>query len=70
MLKEYLLMNGIKTDIHYPVPPHKQKALRGIILQKKFPISEEIHQTTLSLPISYSHTVDDIFKVIEIMNTF
>ncbi len=70
MLREYLLKNEIKTDIHYPVPPHKQKAMQGIIIDKDFPISEEIHSTTLSLPISFSHTEDDIYKVIEVMNKF
>lgn len=69
-LKEYLLQNGIKTEIHYPVPPHKQKAMEGIIQEKEFPISEEIHSTTLSLPISFSHTEMNIFRVIEVMNKF
>ncbi len=69
-LKEYLLKNGIKTDVHYPVPPHKQKAMEEIITEQYFPISEEIHRTTLSLPISYSHSEDDIIKVIEVMNKF
>jgi dTDP-4-amino-4,6-dideoxygalactose transaminase len=69
-LKDYLLDKGIKTEIHYPVPPHKQKAMIGIVEQNYFPISEEIHKTTLSLPISYSHSADDIYKVIEVMNRF
>jgi dTDP-4-amino-4,6-dideoxygalactose transaminase len=69
-LKEYLLKNEIKTDIHYPVPPHKQKAMAGIIKEKSFPLSEEIHSTTLSLPISFLHTEDDIYKVVEVMNRF
>lgn len=69
-LKEYLLKNGIKTDIHYPVPPHKQKAMEGIITESAFPISEEIHATTLSLPISFYHTKDDIHRVVEVMNKF
>ncbi|MGE0088141.1 MAG: DegT/DnrJ/EryC1/StrS family aminotransferase [Bacteroidales bacterium] len=68
-LKDYLLKNGIKTEIHYPVPPHKQKALESIV-KGNFNISEEIHKTTLSLPISTFHTKDDIFRVIEIMNRF
>lgn len=68
-LKEYLLKNGIKTDIHYPIPPHQQKAMAGII-EGDFPISEEIHKTTLSLPISFGHTSDEINKVIEVMNRF
>lgn len=69
-LKEYLKNNGIETQIHYPVPPHKQKALTDIINDDRFPISEEIHNTTLSLPISYYHRKEDIYKVVEVMNKF
>ena len=68
-LKKYLLENGVKTDIHYPVPPHKQKAMK-FMNDLKFPISEEIHRTTLSLPISAFHTNDDILKIIRILNDF
>jgi len=68
-LKEYLLKNGIKTEIHYPIPPHKQKAMQGII-SGNYPISEEIHDTTLSLPISYGHTELEINRVIEVLNKF
>lgn len=66
-LKAYLLENGIKTEIHYPLTPHKQKAMEGIV-EGEYPISEEIHNTTLSLPISYFHTKDDVLKVCEVMN--
>lgn len=68
-LKEYLLNNGVKTDIHYPVPPHHQKAMQGIV-SGSYPISELIHRTTLSLPCSTCHTPDQILQVIEIMNKF
>ncbi len=68
-LKSYLLKNNIKTEIHYPIPPHKQKALKGMF-KANFPISEEIHQTTLSLPISFMHSQDDIGVVIEALNNF
>jgi dTDP-4-amino-4,6-dideoxygalactose transaminase len=70
MLKEYLLKNEIKTDIHYPVAPHNQKAMVGVLTKQSFPISEEIHATTLSLPISYCHTKSEIERVIEVMNGF
>lgn len=69
-LKKYLLKNGIGSEIHYPIPPHKQLALIGQKLPKKLPITEEIHKTTLSLPISYCHTHNDIYKVIEVLNKF
>jgi len=70
ILKDFLLKNKIQTSIHYPIPPHKQKAMQGILNCACYPISEEIHNTILSLPISYFHTKDDIYKVIEIMNEF
>jgi len=69
-LKDYLLKNNIKTEIHYPVAPHKQKAMEEVFKGKDFPIAEEIHATTLSLPISYFHTTDDILSVIDYMNKF
>ncbi|MHB1048995.1 MAG: DegT/DnrJ/EryC1/StrS family aminotransferase [Bacteroidota bacterium] len=69
-LKEYLLKHEIKTDIHYPVPPHRQKAMLGILGTQEFPIASEIHATTLSLPISYCHTENDIRRVIEVLNKF
>jgi dTDP-4-amino-4,6-dideoxygalactose transaminase len=69
-LKDYLLKHDIKTEIHYPVAPNKQKAMKGILDQQSTPIAEEIHQTTLSLPISYFHTTDSVKKVVEVMNAF
>jgi dTDP-4-amino-4,6-dideoxygalactose transaminase len=70
LLKKYLLSNGIKTEIHYPVPPNKQLAMKGIIDHYTCPISEAIHKTTLSLPISFSHTKDDVIRVIDILSKF
>ena len=68
-LREYLLKHEIKTEIHYPVPPHKQSALKGMFTGN-YPISEEIHNTALSLPVSFCHTEENIFRVVEIMNKF
>jgi dTDP-4-amino-4,6-dideoxygalactose transaminase len=68
-IREYLFQNGIKTEIHYPVPPHKQRAFQGVI-EGEYPISEEIHNTTLSLPIAYFHTEEDILKVCEVLNKY
>lgn len=68
-LRQYLLDRGVKTEIHYPLPPHRQKAMQGL-LSGDFPLADEIHQTTLSLPISYAHTVEEIEEVIEHLNSF
>lgn len=69
-LRDYLLNNGVKTEIHYPIAPNKQKAMAEILGNVNTPIAEEIHQTTLSLPISYYHTPTDIERVIEVVNSF
>lgn len=69
-LKEYMLKYEIKTEIHYPLPPHLQEALKGRFGKQSYPISEEIHDTTLSLPISYFHSEADIRKVVDVMNKF
>lgn len=68
-LKEYLLRAGIKTEIHYPIPPHRQPAMKGIF-EGSYPISEEIHQTTLSLPLSFGHNESEICRVVEVINKF
>jgi dTDP-4-amino-4,6-dideoxygalactose transaminase len=64
-LREYLLKNGIKTEIHYPVSPNKQVCMKGILDNVECPISQEIHATTLSLPISYFHTEEDIKVIVD-----
>jgi len=69
-LREFLLKNEIKTEIHYPVAPNKQPAMKGILDREQTPIAEEIHRTTISLPISSFHSTLEIEKVIETMNNF
>jgi dTDP-4-amino-4,6-dideoxygalactose transaminase len=69
-LRDYLLKHEIKTEIHYPVAPNKQKAMKGIIDNQLTPIAQEIHNTTLSLPISYFHSKETVQKVVDVMNTF
>ncbi len=51
-LQKYLAEQGIGTLIHYPVPPHLQKAYANLGYQKgDYPISEELANTCLSLPM-------------------
>ncbi|MGN6568191.1 MAG: DegT/DnrJ/EryC1/StrS family aminotransferase, partial [Flavipsychrobacter sp.] len=51
-LKNYLQQNGIQTVIHYPVPPHRQKAYGDNFERSSYSITEKIAETCLSLPIS------------------
>lgn len=69
-LKHYLLENGIHTEIHYPLSPNEQEGYQKYFANMKFPISEEIHNTTLSLPISYATSQKEAERVIEKINDF
>lgn len=66
-LQQYLKENDIQTLIHYPTPPHKQDAY--IEWQNRnYPISEEIHRTELSLPISPVLTDAEVKQIVEVLN--
>jgi dTDP-4-amino-4,6-dideoxygalactose transaminase len=68
-LQDYLNRNGIQTVIHYPIPPHKQKALSEWN-DLSFPITEKIHDEVLSLPISPVLTADEIDYIITVLNKY
>ena len=70
-LQRYLLDNGIQTMVHYPIPPHQQKAFHPETSgwnNLSFPITEKIHNEVLSLPMSPVLTDDEVSLVIEKMN--
>lgn len=69
-LQAFLMENKIRTEIHYPIPPNEQLAMKGILDKQVTPLAKEIHETTLSLPISYGNTDEEVFRVCEIMNKF
>jgi dTDP-4-amino-4,6-dideoxygalactose transaminase len=69
-LRQNLLESGISTEIHYPIPIYKQNAYKGKFDDGSYPITENICNSTLSLPISYIHTEEDIKYVIDSCNKF
>jgi dTDP-4-amino-4,6-dideoxygalactose transaminase len=68
-LQEYLADNNIETMIHYPIPPHQQKAME-FWNDLSFPITEKIHREVLSLPISPVLTMDEVSCIIAILNKY
>ena len=68
-LEAYLKVEGIGYIIHYPIPPHKQEALRELSNQS-FPVCEQIHREVLSIPISPVLTEAEVTTVIRIINNF
>lgn len=67
--QKYLKNKEIQTIIHYPTPPHKQGAYKEWN-DLSFPITEEIHNTILSLPISPVMTDSEVEKVVEVVNEY
>lgn len=60
-LMEYLNDKGIKTQIHYPIPPHLQECCSSLGYKKgDFPITENLSESLLSLPLFIGMTIDEI----------
>ncbi|CEI11366.1 DegT/DnrJ/EryC1/StrS family aminotransferase [Xanthomonas citri] len=49
-LQAHLLRQGIHTQIHYPVPPHRQPVY-ATLGEACLPLSEQLHREVLSLPM-------------------
>jgi len=68
-LQKHLAALGVQTLIHYPIPPHQQRAYpqwNGL----SFPLTERIHQQVLSLPIGPSMTATEAHRVVDACNCF
>ena len=68
-LQEYLTANGIQSLVHYPLPPHKQEAYKQYN-KIELPLTEEIHRTVISLPLSPVMQKEEVDYVIEVLNRF
>jgi len=68
-LKNYLAANGVQTDIHYPIPPHKQRCYKDwntLLL----PVTESIHREELSLPVNQTLTQEELHYIAKLLNDF
>lgn len=71
LLQKHLAMNGIQTGIHYPVPPHLQKAYDFLNLKKgSLPVTEKVSANILSLPIYIGMKTEDVEYVCEVIQKF
>lgn len=66
-LQKYLMDNEIQTLIHYPIPPHKQECYQDWN-NFNLPVTEQIHNEVLSLPMSPVITKEELKKVCEVIN--
>lgn len=65
----YLSEKGIQTIIHYPIPPHQQECYKEFN-HLSLPITEQIHQEEVSLPMSPVMDKDEIEYVVSVINSF
>lgn len=68
-LQQYLTAQGIQALIHYPIPPHKQECYKEWNTMN-LPVTEQIHQQELSIPISQVLTDQEVKEVVGVLNTF
>lgn len=68
-LQSYLKENGVQTDIHYPIPPHLQRAYSQWG-RPSLPVAERIHREELSLPVSQVLTEEECKEVTRLINDF
>lgn len=70
-LQQYLHNKGIATLIHYPIPPHRQKAYENMSFPTDgFPIAERLASESLSLPIGPQLEEEQFLRVIEVITQF
>lgn len=65
----FLMERGIQTNVHYPIPIHKQKAYSHMN-HLSFPLTEEIHDRVVSLPLNLSLMDGEIDYIIQTVNSF
>ncbi|MGJ8550866.1 DegT/DnrJ/EryC1/StrS family aminotransferase [Winogradskyella wichelsiae] len=65
----YLTQHKIEWLIHYPIPPHKQEALRSFS-HFNLRLTEKIHKRILSLPISPVLNDKEVQTVIDVINNY
>jgi dTDP-4-amino-4,6-dideoxygalactose transaminase len=68
-LQRHLQAHGIQTQVHYPVPPHRQPAYAAL-RDSHLPLTERLHDEVLSLPMGPTLSEDAADKVIEACQAF
>jgi dTDP-4-amino-4,6-dideoxygalactose transaminase len=68
-LQEHLRSRGIETLIHYPIPPHRQRAYAAWN-DRSYPVTERIHAEVLSLPMSPVMGEGEVASVIDACNAW
>lgn len=68
-LRTYLMEHGVETQIHYPVPPHKQQCYAGWA-EQVLPVAEQLHAQELSIPCHQAMTEKEAGQIADLLNHF
>ena len=69
--QQYLADHGIKTVIHYPIPPHLAECYESLGHKAgDYPIAEKMAKTVLSLPMFNGMREEEVQYVIETVNRY
>ena len=68
-LQKYLTENGVQTIIHYPIPPHKQECYKEWN-NLSLPVTEQIHNEELSIPMSPVMSEEEVKEVVTLINNW
>ena len=68
-LQKYLADNGVETQIHYPIPPHRQRCYPELH-HLSLPVTERIHAQELSIPCHQAMTDHEVTCIIDLLNAF
>ena len=68
-LQQYLLDHGVETQIHYPIPPHRQRCYPGWH-HLSLPVTERIHSQELSIPCNPTMSTSEADTVASLLNAF
>ena len=68
-LQQYLCDHGVESQIHYPIPPHKQKCYADWN-SLSLPITEQIHAQELSIPCHPALTKEEADVIVSLLNQF
>lgn len=68
-LRQYLADHDVETEIHYPIPPHRQQCYAEWA-SLSFPVTERIHAQELSLPCNPIMTDAEASHIADLINAF
>lgn len=66
---EFLTTRGVGSLVHYPIPPHKQKALSEYN-QLSLPLTEKYHNEVVSIPLYTSLSENQVQHIIDVLNAY